>query len=412
MSFLETSSHRRFNPLTGEWVLVSPHRTQRPWQGQTERSAEPQALEYDPTCYLCPGNHRAHGATNPTYEHTFVFDNDFPALLAGGAGKLDRHGLMVAEEETGICRVICFSPRHDLTLARMDVADIERVIAVWREQYRELGAMDGINAVQIFENRGEMMGASNPHPHCQVWATRALPNEMAKELATQTEYWREHGSPLLIDYLRLERGAGERIVFENEHFTVVVPFWAIWPFETMVLPRRHIGALDELRAPEATALAAALRELTTRYDNLFETSFPIRWASTSDRPMARPIRNGSCTRISCRHSCVRRRCASSWSDSSCSVRRSATSRRRRRRRACAPFRPSTIATRHSSARRRRYRERRQSRSRLDRCPASPLAGRLARRRRAGRRRRNRFPRARQGPNRADAASWRRPSPKW
>ncbi len=274
MSFLETSSHRRFNPLTGEWVLVSPHRTQRPWQGQTEKSGEPTALTYDPKCYLCPGNTRAHDAVNPAYEHTFVFDNDFPALLTGSGGRLDKHGLMVAEEEPGVCRVICFSPRHDLTLARMDVADIERVIAVWREQYRELGAMDGISAVQIFENRGEMMGASNPHPHCQVWATRTLPNEMAKELASQSAYWRENGAPLLVDYLNLERQAGERIVFENAHFTALVPFWAVWPFETMVLPRRHVASLDELRAEEVTGLAAALKQLTTRYDNLFETSFP------------------------------------------------------------------------------------------------------------------------------------------
>ena len=274
MSFLETSSHRRFNPLSGEWVLVSPHRTQRPWQGQTEKTAEPAGLAHDPQCYLCPGNHRAHDAVNPAYAHTFVFDNDFPALLTGSGGRLDNRGLMVAEEEPGICRVICFSPRHDLTLARMAVADIERVIAVWREQYRELGAMDEIGSVQIFENRGAMMGASNPHPHCQVWATRSLPNEMAKELATQTAYWRQHGSALLIDYLRLEREAGERIIFENEHFTVLVPFWAVWPFETMVLPRRHVASLDELRAAEVTALAAALKELTTRYDNLFETSFP------------------------------------------------------------------------------------------------------------------------------------------
>ena len=274
MSFLKTSSHRRFNPLTGEWVLVSPHRTQRPWQGQTETSGEPAALHYDPKCYLCPGNTRAHGGVNPAYEHTFVFDNDYPALLDGSGGTLDERGLMVAEEEPGVCRVICFSPRHDLTLARMEVADIERVIAVWGEQYRELGAMDEIGAVQIFENRGEMMGASNPHPHCQVWATRSLPNEMAKELKSQAAYWQAYHSPLLIDYLGLERQAGERIVFENAHFTVLVPFWAIWPFETMVLPRRRVASFNELRAEEVTALAAALKELTTRYDNLFETSFP------------------------------------------------------------------------------------------------------------------------------------------
>ena len=274
MSFLETSSRRRFNPLSGEWVLVSPHRTQRPWQGQTEKSSQAEAPRYDPKCYLCPGNPRAHGAVNPQYEHTFVFDNDFPALLTGSGGKLDRHGLMVAEEEPGICRVICFSPRHDLTLARMDVAEIERVIGVWGEEYRRLGAMEDIGAVQIFENRGEMMGASNPHPHCQVWATRTLPNEMARELATQTEYWREHGSPLLLDYLKLEREAGERIVFENDTFTVLVPFWAVWPFETMVLPRRPVASLDALDPAEVTSLAGALRELTIRYDNLFETSFP------------------------------------------------------------------------------------------------------------------------------------------
>jgi len=275
MPFLETSSHRRLNPLTGEWVLVSPHRSDRPWMGQTEKATQAEAPAYDPQCYLCPGNHRAHGAVNPQYRQTFVFDNDFPALQpAVSPDKIDRDKLMVAEAERGVCRVICFSPRHDLTLARMAVEDIERVVRVWGEQYRSLGAIDGINAVQIFENRGDMMGASNPHPHCQVWATATPPNEIAKELAMQSAYWRRRGSPLLVDYLRLERGARERIVFENQHFTVVVPFWAIWPFETMVLPHRHVGAIDELTAAEATALAAALRELTIRYDNLFETAFP------------------------------------------------------------------------------------------------------------------------------------------
>jgi UDPglucose--hexose-1-phosphate uridylyltransferase len=275
MDFLQTIPHRRLNPLTGEWVLVSPHRTERPWLGQTEPGSVQELPTYDPACYLCPGNHRAHGAVNPHYPHTFVFDNDFPALLPDNSGeKIAGGGLLNAEAERGICRVICFSPRHDLTLARMAVEDIERVVWVWGAQYRALGAIDGINAVQVFENRGAMMGASNPHPHCQVWATETLPNEMAKELASQATYWREHGSPLLVDYLKLERAAGERIVFENDHFTVLVPFWAIWPFETMVLPRRPVGALDELSAAESTALAAALHELTVRYDNLFETPFP------------------------------------------------------------------------------------------------------------------------------------------
>ncbi len=275
MDFLQAAPHRRLNPLTGEWVLVSPHRTERPWMGQTEARAGAEAPAYDPDCYLCPGNRRAQGAINPRYPYTFVFDNDFPALLPDeNGGGLDRGGLIVGEEERGICRVICFSPRHDLTLARMTVEDITRVVGVWAAQYRGLGALDGINAVQIFENRGATMGASNPHPHCQVWATGTLPNEMAKEFASQTAYWQAHGSPLLVDYLKLERESGERIVFENDHFTVLVPFWAVWPFETMVLPRRHVGAIDELTAEESTALAAALRELTIRYDNLFETPFP------------------------------------------------------------------------------------------------------------------------------------------
>jgi UDPglucose--hexose-1-phosphate uridylyltransferase len=271
----QASSHRRFNPLTREWVLVSPHRTQRPWQGQTERPARPAALAYDPDCYLCPGNRRAHGDINPAYSRTFVFDNDYPALQPdAGQDDIDRGGLIVAQGEAGLCRVICFSPRHDLTLSRMPVDDIGRVVAVWGEQYRALGAMDGINAVQIFENRGAMMGASNPHPHGQIWASRGLPNETAKELASQTDYWSGHRSCLLCDYLRLEREAGERIIFANDHFTVLVPFWAIWPFETMVLPHRHFGGIDDITAAESLALAEALSRLTIRYDNLFETPFP------------------------------------------------------------------------------------------------------------------------------------------
>lgn len=272
---LQELPHRRFNPLTREWILVSPHRTQRPWQGQVEKAARPAAVQYDPACYLCPGNSRAGGHHNPPYEHTFVFDNDFAALLPNVPRESENVAdLLVADSESGICRVICFSPRHDLTLARMELADIWRVVDVWTEQYRELRDRPDIGHVQIFENRGEMMGASNPHPHCQVWATASLPNEPAKEQAALAAYQEEHGKCLLCEYLRTEQARRERIVCSNDHFTALVPFWALWPFETMVLAHRHVGSLDDFTSEEADALADILKRLTIRYDNLFETDFP------------------------------------------------------------------------------------------------------------------------------------------
>lgn len=274
MSTFTDHPHRRYNPLAGEWVLVSPHRSKRPWQGQVEDAEVPDMPAHDPDCYLCAGNTRINGAKNPDYRHTFVFDNDFAALTEDAPDESFRDGLLMAEGESGICRVICFSPRHDLTLARMAVDDIARVVDAWVEQYLELGARPDIGHVQIFENRGAMMGCSNPHPHGQIWASRNLPNAAAKETETQRAYYDQHGTPMLMAYLAQERALGERILFENDGFVVLVPYWAVWPFETMVLPKRHIRSMEEMEAGERVQLAEALSKVTIRYDNLFATSFP------------------------------------------------------------------------------------------------------------------------------------------
>jgi UDPglucose--hexose-1-phosphate uridylyltransferase len=270
-----TAPHVRWNPLRAEWVLVSPQRNARPWQGQIERVVDPGVPAHDPSCYLCPRSTRAGGAVNPDYRSTYVFDNDYPALLPATAPAEQAIGeLLVARTEPGICRVVCFSPRHDLTLSRMHRQEIRGVVDVWVDEARALGAETGISYVQIFENRGAAMGASNPHPHGQIWATATVPNEPQREQDVLRAYRDRHGACLLCEYLATERSREERIVLENDAFTVVVPFWAVWPFETMILARRHAGSLEQLTSSERDALADVLKRLTTRYDNLFETPFP------------------------------------------------------------------------------------------------------------------------------------------
>lgn len=260
--------------MTRKWVLVSPHRTDRPWQGQVERREVDKTVEYDPKCYMCPGNTRANGAKNPDYRDHFVFDNDFPAVRADTPDTTVKQGLLVARGESGVCRVVCFSPRHDLTLSRMEVPAIRGVVDVWAWQYAELGAMENIKHVQIFENRGAMMGCSNPHPHGQIWATSSVPNEPAKEQDGFLAHQRAESRCLLCDYLSQEEKAEERVVGRNDFFTAVIPFWAVWPFEALVIPRRHAGSLADLSSQERDGLASLFKKLTTRYDNLFGVPFP------------------------------------------------------------------------------------------------------------------------------------------
>ena len=272
---LQAHPHRRFNPLTQEWVLVSPHRSQRPWQGQVESAPPETSLQFDPNCYLCPGNARAGGVRNPDYTETFVFDNDFAALRTDApSGDFNHFNLLIAQSEFGRCRVVCFSPRHDLTLARMSLHEIERVIEVWREEFRELGAHPRINSVQIFENRGAIMGCSNPHPHGQIWANETIPNELGKESRSIAQHYRAHSSTLLSDYLQLELKLEQRVVYSNDAFVLLVPFWAVWPFETILISRRPVSSLLDLSNPECAYLADVLHQATVRYDNLFRTSFP------------------------------------------------------------------------------------------------------------------------------------------
>ncbi|SHE47738.1 UDPglucose--hexose-1-phosphate uridylyltransferase [Fodinibius roseus] len=272
---LTNHPHRRLNPLTGEWIQVSPHRARRPWQGKKESTSAAQKAEYASDCYLCPGNERAREAKNPEYDSTFVFTNDFSALKPDTPSEYRNAGdLLVAKGEKGICRVICFSPRHDLTLPEMETSQIRQVVDLWTREYRELGNRDYINYVQIFENKGEIMGCSNPHPHGQIWAQETIPDEPVKEWKRQAEYYKKHGQTLLTDYMDLELEQEERMVVENEHFVVVVPYWAFWPFETLVISRRPFSRFTDMTDEEQGGLADIIKQITVKYDNLFEVSFP------------------------------------------------------------------------------------------------------------------------------------------
>jgi len=282
-------SHRRYNPLTGEWIQVSPHRSKRPWQGQVEKSSPDKLQAYDPTCYLCPGNTRANGEVNPAYPATYAFTNDFAALVEDvPAGEFRQGELLWAKSEAGVCRVICFSPRHDLTIAEMDVKGIRKVVDLWIEEYQQISRNKSIQYIQIFENKGAVMGCSNPHPHGQIWAQESIPVEPAKKQQHQLRYYQDKKTTLLSDYTKVELLRNERIVFDNDHFLVLVPFWAVWPFETMIIPKRAMARITEMTSDERDAFADAYKRMAVRYDNLFEVSFPysagLHQAPSDDQP--------------------------------------------------------------------------------------------------------------------------------
>lgn len=267
--------HLRTNLLNGEKILVSPHRNNRPWQGQIEDINTEERPEYDKKCYLCPTNERADGSINPNYDSSFVFVNDFSALLADtDKGEYNESDLLKAESERGVCKVIAFSPRHDLTLPEMDVIDIKKVVDVWQNEFIELSKTEWIKYIQIFENKGSIMGCSNPHPHGQIWAQHTLPTEIEKETKNLKEHFYKTNRSLLSDYWQLEEKQNTRVIINNEHFIVVVPFWAAWPYETLVISKRHCQNIAQFTEEEKLDLAKTLQELTIKYDNIFKTSFP------------------------------------------------------------------------------------------------------------------------------------------
>lgn len=271
---LSERPHKRYNILTDEWVLVSPHRMKRPWQGRIEPTDKEVKPTYDPQCYLCPGNKRMGGEINPEYENTYVFKNDFAALLEDQGMEEHNVGLLRTLEERGISRVVCFSPDHSLTMAEMTIQGLIGVISTWKNQFAELAALDFVHNVQIFENKGTIMGCSNPHPHGQIWAQSSVPTEIAKRTHTQQAYYERKGRSLLGDYLQQELDSRDRIIFENQYFACLVPFWAVWPYETMIIPKRHFQAITDMTSDEDEAFAEMLSRITIQYDNLFECSFP------------------------------------------------------------------------------------------------------------------------------------------
>ena len=273
-SNFNSNPHRRYNILTGEWVLVSPHRTKRPWQGKTDKTASFNKESHDEKCYLCPENTRASGDKNPDYKGTHSFTNDFSALLEKTESDVYEEGLLKATSESGICRVVCFSPDHSLTLPLMAVRDIVQVISLWQKEYKTLGENPDINHVQIFENKGDIMGCSNPHPHGQIWAQLSIPEVVLKKQAHQKKYWDKHKRSLLSDYVQQELKKDERILLKNDHFVALVPYWAVWPYEAIIIPRKHYQHINQLNKEEKIAYARILKDLTILYDNLFETSFP------------------------------------------------------------------------------------------------------------------------------------------
>ncbi|WP_143961255.1 UDP-glucose--hexose-1-phosphate uridylyltransferase [Litoribacter populi] len=271
----EEHSHRRYNPFTGEYVQVSPHRGKRPWQGQQEKPVIAEGLTHDPSCYLCPGNERVGGDQNPRYEETFVFTNDFGAITENvPEGSFEEGDFFKAKSERGICKVVCFSPRHDLTVPELSVVEVEKVLKLWQREFTELGSLPYINYVQIFENKGQIMGCSNPHPHGQIWAQQSIPSEQEKKSNKFEEYYRRKGSSMVVDYAQEELVKKERVLFENDTFVGLVPFWAVWPFEAMIAPKMHLSSLKDVTASQLKDLADAYRRLTIMYDNLFKVSFP------------------------------------------------------------------------------------------------------------------------------------------